>query len=107
MPEFPESLGLNLPDALPGDPEFASYFFKRPGLAVVKPEAEPQNPLFPLVERIEHLFNLLLEHHKGRSLCRRQGILVFNEVAEMAVLFLADRSLQRHRLLCDFLDLSD
>src|SRR5262249_37568025 len=45
VPEFPERLGLDLPDALPGDREVLAHLFQRARAAVGEPEAEPENLL--------------------------------------------------------------
>ena len=51
------------------------------------------------VERVEHLHELLLEQREARRLARLGGVLVGDKVAEVGVLLLADRRLERDRLL--------
>ena len=47
---------------------------------------------------LEHLVDLLLEHLLGRGVDRALGGLVLDEVAEVAVLALADRAVERDRV---------
>ncbi len=54
----------------------------------------------------QHLVQLVLQHDERRRLDRHHGVRVLDEVAEVGLL-LADRRLQRDRLLGDPLDLGD
>ena len=56
---------------------------------------------------VEHLRELLLQHREARRVRRHDRLAVLDEVAELAVLFLADRRLEADRLLADLEDLAD
>ncbi len=70
-------------------------------MAVLDAEAQAQDLFLTRRQRLEHLDELLLEQHKGGSLCRFRRVVVRDEVAEVRVLLLADRGLERNRLLRD------
>src|SRR5438445_12293151 len=105
MAELAQRLGLDLPDALAGDGEVLADLLERMLATVRKAEAQPQDLLLARRERIEDLVGLLAQGQTDDRLHRRDDLLVFDEVAEMAVFFLADRRLQGDRLLSDLQDL--
>ena len=106
MAQLAQRLGLNLANALPRDVELLANLLERARLAIVQAIAQAQHLGLPRRERIEHVHKLLLEQRNGYGLRGRRRILVFDEVAQMAVVFLADRRLQRDRLLRNFDDLA-
>ena len=71
-------------------------------LSVDQTEAHAKHLLFARGKRREHFFKLLAQQRIRRLFRRLRGFVVLNEIAQMAVLFLADRRLQRHRFLRDF-----
>src|SRR3990172_11192840 len=97
MAQLAQGLGLDLPDALARDPELASDLFQGPRPAVVEPEAQLQNLALTRTQRLQHTLQLLLEHRERRGLCGSERVTILDEVPEVAVLFLADRRLQRDR----------
>ena len=99
MTQLPERLRLDLTDSLTGDVKFLSDLLEGSGSSVIETEAEPENLLFPLGQRSKHLFQLLLQHREGSRVRGHRNIIVLNEVSQVAVLFLADRGLERYRLL--------
>src|SRR4029453_1813939 len=102
-----EGLGLDLADALAGDAEFAADLLQGAGVAVGEAEAELDDLLLPLREGVQDRVELLLEQDEAGRVDRDDGVGVLDEVAEVGVLLLADRGLQRHRLLADLEDLAD
>src|SRR5947209_3014012 len=104
--EFAEGLRLDLPDALAGHAELAAHFLQRAAVAVVQPEAEDEHLPLAVGEHIQHLVHLLAQQPGGRAVLRRDGERVRDEVAEVAVLLLADRHLQRDGLLRNLDDLA-
>src|SRR5262245_30026630 len=59
--ELPESLRLDLADALAGDVELLAHFLEGPGAAVLQPEAELEHPSLATRQGVEHRLHLLLE----------------------------------------------
>src|SRR5918992_1933368 len=102
-----EGLGLDLADALAGDPELAADLLEGAGVAVGEAEAELDDLLLPLREGVQDRVELLLEQDEAGRVDRDDGVGVLDEVAEVGVLLLADRGLQRHRLLGHLEDLAD
>src|SRR3984893_6927821 len=107
MPELAERLGLDLPDALAGDREVLADLFQRVLAAVRQAEPRTQNLFVRRREGIEDLVGLLPHGEPDNALDRRADLLVLDEVAQVAVLFLADRRLERDGLLGDLEDLAD
>src|SRR5262245_27549546 len=107
MPELPERLRLDLADALAGDVELLPNLLEGPGTPVLEAEAELEHAPLAARQRVEHRLDLLLEELVRGCLRRRQGAAVLDEVAEVGVLLLADRRLERDRLLRDLDDLAD
>src|SRR5262245_54794330 len=58
-------------------------------------------------ERVEHLVRLLAQRQPDDRFHRRDDLLVLDEIAEVAVLFFADRCFERDRLLGDLENLAD
>src|ERR1700738_5007671 len=98
---------LQLADALARDVELAAALFEGARAPVLEAEAQLEHA--PLAERepLEDALHLLLEQLVRRRVRRRERLVVGDEVAEVAVLFLADRRLERDRLLRDLHDLAD
>src|SRR5215469_631705 len=106
MAKFAQRLCLDLPDALARDAEFLAHLFKRALVTVFQAEPQHEHLALALGEVLEHVAHLLFEHGHRCRLGRRDRVLVLDEVAEMAILFLADRRLERDRLLRDLHDLA-
>ena len=94
MPQFAEGLGLNLADALSGNAKLPAHLFKGAAPAILQAEAELKHTPFPVRQRMENVANLLLEQLEGCGVGGGWGALVFNEVSEVAVLLLANGSLE-------------
>src|SRR2546422_8282890 len=101
VPELAQRLGLDLPDPLAGDREVLPDFFQRVLATVGEAEPEPQHLLLARREGVEDLVRLLPEREADDRLDGRDDLLVLDEVAQVAVLLLADRRLQRDGLLRD------
>ena len=91
------------PDEL-GNP-VAAYLFQRAGTAVLDTEAQLQHLLLPGRQGTQHVHQLLLQQGEAGGLAGLGRGLVGDEVAQMAVLLLADGGLQRDRLLGDLQNL--
>src|SRR5262250_1330005 len=107
MAELAEGLGFDLTYALAGDREVLAHLFEGVLAAVGEPEAEPQHLLLARGERVQHLVGLLTQREPDHALHGRAHLLVLDEVAQVAVLLLADGRLEGDRLLGDLDDLAD
>src|SRR6478609_8498124 len=105
--ELAERLRLDLANALAGHVELLAHFLERPRPAVLQPEPELEHAPLATGQRVEHRLDLFLEELVRRRLGGRQRAAVLDEVAEVRVLLLADRGLERDRLLGDLDDLAD
>ena len=76
-------------------------------MAIFEAEAQLDDLAFAVCKAVEDLVKLLSEHRLGSCLRRSDSAGILDEVAELGVLFLADRRLERDRLLGDLLDLAD
>src|SRR6185369_4416839 len=106
MPQLAERLGLDLTDALSGDRERLADLFQGVLGPVAQAEAHLDDLLLARSQGLQESLGLLLQVDVDHGLRRRDHVAVLDEVAEMRILFLADRSLQRDRLLRDLQDLS-
>src|SRR5262245_2520682 len=102
--ELAEGLRLDLPDALARHVEAGADLLERVVGPLAEAEAQAEHLLFARRERRQHPPGLVAEVHGDDRLDRRQRVLVLDEVAEMAVLVLADGRLERDRLAADAQD---
>src|SRR5438094_1542209 len=107
MPQLAQRLRLDLPDALSRDVELAADLFERPRAAVLETEAQLQHATLAAGKPFQDRLDLLLEELVRRRVARRESLVIGDEVPEVAVFFLADRCLERDRLLRDLDDLAD
>src|SRR5262245_61100627 len=106
MAELAEGLGLYLANALTGDREVLPHFLEGVLAAVGEPEAEPQHLLLARGERVQHLVRLLAQREPDHALYGRAYLLVLDEVAQVAVFFLADGRFEGDGLLRDLENLA-
>src|SRR5438552_2763924 len=104
MAQLAQRLGLDLADPLAGHPELPADLLQRPGTAVIEPESQLQHLALARRERLQHVLQLLLQHGKRRRFGRREGVLVLDEVAKVAVFLFADGRLQRDGFLSNLDD---
>src|SRR5690606_14487960 len=104
--ELAERLGFDLADALAGHLEVLADLFERVIALFADAEAHAQDLLLARGQRLQHLPRLLAQVHVDDGVGGADHALVFDEVAEVAVLFLADRRLEADRLLGDLEDLA-
>src|SRR6185503_16403990 len=107
VPQLRQRLALDLPDALARDPELAADLLEGAGVAVEESEPELDHLLLALGERVEDGLELLLQQDEARGVDGDDRVRVLDEVAEVRVLLLTDRRLERHRLLRHLEDLAD
>src|SRR5690606_26558226 len=99
--QFPDGLGLDLADALAGDLEDPAHLLQGVGVAVAQTVAELDDLALAVGEGLQDLVDLVLEHLLGGGVDRALDGLVLDEVAEVAVLALADGPIQRDRVPAD------
>src|SRR5262249_25967495 len=95
--QLADGLGLDLPDPLAGDLEDPADLLERVGVAVAQAVPQLDDLALAVGQGLEHLVGLLLEHLLGGGVDRALGGLVLDEVAEVAVLALADRAVEADR----------
>src|SRR5205085_347284 len=98
--QFPKRLSFDLPDALARDGEVLADLFERVLAAVVaEAEAHLDDLLLARGERRQNLVRYLAQVRDDDGVRGVKYGLVLDEVAEVRVLFLADGSFERDRLL--------
>src|SRR5438034_1366667 len=107
MAQLAERLGLDLANPLAGHVELAADLLEGSSPAVLQPEPELEDAPLAAGQGVQDGLNLLLEKLMRRCLRRCQRAPVLDEVAEVRILFFADRRLERDRLLGDLDDLAD
>src|SRR5215213_2282138 len=108
MAQFSERLGFDLPDALARDGEVLADLLQGM-LAAVRSQAEPHlyHFLFARSQGLQDLIGYLAQVGGYHRVGRVHYGLVFDEVAEMRILFLPDGSFQGDGLLCDLQNFTD
>src|SRR5437879_3539858 len=101
-----QRLGLDLANALAGDPEALAHLLEGSLVAVEEPEAQLEHSPLARGEGVEDVLDLGAQHRQRGGVGGRGRLLVLDEVAEVRVLLLADRGLERHRVLRDLDDLA-
>ena len=101
MLELAQRLGLDLADALAGDRELLADLFERVVGVHADAETHPQHPLLARSQRGEHAGGAGAKIGVDGRIDGLHGVLVLDEVAQMAVLVVADRRVEADRLLGD------
>ena len=94
MPQFPQSLRLDLPDAFSCDMELFSDFLKCPASSIFQPKPQSQYFLFPLCQCLLDIIQLLLQKRVRCSIGRHFAFVVFDKIAKMCVILFPDRRFQ-------------
>src|SRR5690606_1836917 len=102
-----QGLGLDLTDTLARDLEVLTNLLEGVVALLADAEAHAEDLLLARRQRREHLARLLREVHRDDRLRGARGALVLDEIAERAVLVLADGRLEADGLLRDLEDLAD
>src|SRR5205823_3688754 len=96
--KLPDRLRFNLPHALARHFEDSAYFFQRVRIPIANAVAQLDDLALAIRQRLKHLLDLVLEHLLRRALDGVIGLLIFDEIAEVAVFRFADRAVQRNRM---------
>ena len=107
MLELTQGLGLDLADAFAGDAELLADFFKGMVGIHANAKAHTQHPLFARGQAGQDPGRGFAQVGLDGGINGQDGILVLDEVAQMAVFFIADWGLEADRFLGDFQDLAD
>src|SRR4051812_12346991 len=101
MLEFAQRLGLDLADALARDRELLADLLQ--SMVFIHPDAEThaENALFAWRQRRQNARGGLAQVGLDGGVDRQDRVLVLDEIAEVAVLLVADWRLERQRLLGD------
>src|SRR5262245_59512597 len=92
MAELTQRLRLDLPDALARHREAHAHLLEGEVAALVDAEAQTQHLLLAGGERAQHPLGLAVEVAGGHPLDGRRQRLVLDEIAQLIVLFVADRA---------------
>src|SRR4051794_30027235 len=102
-----EALVLDLADPLAGDVEGAADLVQGPRVLAAEPVAELEHAALAVGEVLERLFEGLFGKQVRGPIERALGLLVGDELAELRLLLVADRLLERDRGLGGALDRVD
>src|SRR4051794_38632373 len=102
-----QRLVLDLADPLARDVERAAHLVERARVFPAEPVAQLQHAALAVREVLERLAQRLLGEDLGGAVVGRLGALVGDELAELRLLLVADRLLERHRRLRRALDRVD
>src|SRR5947199_8146369 len=91
MPQLAERLSFDLADALARDHELASNFFECSASPILEAKAEFKHLTLARREAIEDIHHLLFEQLMRCGVRGSKCCLVFQEVAEVALVIFADR----------------
>ena len=105
MAQLGHGLGLDLADALPGDPVDLADLIEGLGLAIGQTETHGDHAGLTLREGVQHGVELLLQEGEAHRVGRDHGLGVLNEVTELGVPVLAQGRVQGDRLAPVLLDL--
>src|SRR3954471_15515634 len=94
-----QRLVLDLADPLARHVERAADLVQRAGMLAAEPVAQLEHPTLAVGEVLKRLAQGLLGEDLRGALVRRLGPLVGDELAELGLLLVADRLLERHRRL--------
>src|SRR3989304_1544754 len=96
--EFADGFGFDLADPLAGDLEDVADLLEGVAVALAQAVAEFDDLAFAIAERLENLRDLPAEHFLGGADGRALGAGIGQEVAEVAVLAVADGAVEADRV---------
>ena len=95
LTKLPQSLGLDLPDPLPGHVELAPDLLQGVGMSVLQAKTIMKHLPLPAGQRSQHLLDLFVKQMARRSLVRTRQVPVLDKVTQLTVLLLPYRDLQK------------
>ena len=99
---LPFSTRFDLSRPFPDSIQRFTRFFRQIISTLADPETQTENLFLPRRQGRKELPGLFRHVHIDRSLRGRHGLLVFDKIAKMAVIFLTDGRLQRDRFFRQF-----
>jgi len=100
--ELAQRLGLDLTDALASNGKDLADFFESVLAAAIETETHLDDAFFARSKRAEHVSHLLFQVEADGGVRRRGHTFIFDEIAEMGFLVLANGSLEGDGLLGNF-----
>src|SRR5713101_669551 len=94
MAQFSQHLGFDLANAFASNREGLAHFLERVIGAVVQSKTHPDDSFLAWRERLQHGRHLFLQVAVDGRVRRRLNIFVFDEVAQMGLVFLSNRRLE-------------
>src|ERR1700722_8729655 len=101
MAQLAQCLGFDLPDTFARDLEALTDFLQGVLGTSLQAKAHLARALFTRGQCTQHLRGVFLQVHTDDRFGRRNRLAIFNEVAQVRIFFLANRSVERDRFLCD------
>src|ERR1700722_12007067 len=102
MAQLAQRFGFDLAGALSCYLEALAYFFERVLGAVLKPKPHLDDTFLARSKRAQNLRRVLLQVDADDGFRGRDGLTIFNEVAEVRIFLFADGRFERDGLLRDF-----
>src|SRR5215471_2751399 len=99
MTKLAKGFGFDLANAFAGDSKGLADFFESVLAAIVEAETHLDDFFLARRQGLQHRGSLFLEVEVDNGIGGRDDGLVLDEIAEVRVFFLADRSFERNRLL--------
>src|SRR5690348_10608927 len=107
MAQFTQCLGLNLTNTLASNMEFFTDLFQSPAATIIKTEAQLEHFALAFCQAFKHIFYLFLQELMASCIRWSKRGMIFDEVTQVAIFFLADRRLQTDRFLAHLDDLAN
>src|SRR2546430_17200663 len=92
MAQLAQGLRLDLANPLAGNAEPLPHFFQGPLVPVDQAKPQLQHAPFARRQGVEYVLHLRSQHRQRGGVRGRGRLLVFDEVAQMRIFLLADRS---------------
>ena len=105
MLQLPQRLRLDLPDPFPRHAELLADFFQRVVRVHADAEPHPQHTFLARRQRGQNPRRRFLQVLLNRGIQRQDGVLVFDEIAKLAVFLVANRRFQEIGSLAIFITL--
>jgi hypothetical protein len=93
MPEFTQSLRLDLPHPFTGDIELATHFLKRPARPIQYAKTQFQNLPLSFIKGFQDSVDFFLQHRVQRGIGRRDRLFIFDKITKIRVPLITDRRL--------------
>ena len=94
--------GFDLPDTFTGDGKDASDFFERIAIAVGQPKPHAEDFALAAIQRLEGFVDALAKHLLIDVPERVDATVIFEKLAEITLVVITDRLVERKWLSCDF-----